>query len=249
MEIMRDVLVYAAIHYWFFALIALLVGFCFASIFVTACLEKHVIRQFQPGAPEEVCPPSGYFRAMNESAAQAQLIHCGNYVQSRSSSLYRCCLSLWLSPDHQTLVVVGGGKLAKIDHKRTFFVSVTQDGTEMITVDDFGIVDPSDLRNIDVVYNADFAELSSRHAQRLAMMPGPWRPFSPTRCLEQYEDLLKVRAEHMVTLGLAKFIDRTESTWRYTMKGAWISAYHGYFKGLEKAKAQSHRQGKKRPGC
>jgi hypothetical protein len=236
------------VHYWFWILLGAFVAFCFSAILITAILEKHLIRQYQPSLPEEVCPRSAYFLAMNEAASKSGLRHCGDFMQFRGSSLYKCCLSLWLSPDQSFLVLVGGGKLAKIDHKRTIFLSVTNDGKEIVTVDDFGLVDLSKLREIDVVYNADLNELNVRHSQRLLAQGTPLKTFSPASCLDQYEDLGRVRAEKMVSLGLAKFLDLSESTWRYTFKGAWANAYHGYLKGLEKAKLQKDRARIKRPG-
>jgi hypothetical protein len=245
---MRDILTYVAVHYWFWLLLGAFIVFCFLAIFITATLEKYPIRQYQPGSPGEVCPPSAYFLAMNEAAQNFGFRHCGNFLQSRGSSLYRCCISLWLSPDQRSLVIVGGGKLAKIDYKRTFFLSVAEDGKEILTVDDFGLSDLSHFREIDTVYHASLEELNSRHMARLAIWPAPLREFSPARCLEQYEDLGKVRAETMVLLGLAKFIDPSESAYRHTLKGAWLKAYQGYIKGLENANLQKERQKIKRPG-
>ncbi len=245
---MKDLLTYIAIHYWFWILLGALFAFFFVSIFLTACWEKHPIRQYQPGAPEDAARPSGYFRAMNEAAGRRNLLHCGNYLQTRKSSLYKCCISLWLTADECTLITVWGGKLAKVDYKRTLFISVTNDGREIVTMDDFGIVDLSGIRDIDVVYRADFEELAARHSQRLTAVTAPLKPFSPTRAMDQYEDSGRVRAEKMVSLGLAKFLDLQESNWRYTVKGAFINAYVGYIMGLQKAKLQKDRANKKRPG-
>jgi len=245
---MKDLLIFIAAHYWFWILLGAFFIFCFVSLFLVSCWEKHPIRQYQPGAPEDVSPPSGYFQAMNESAARYNLQHCGNYVQTRSSSLYQCSLSLWLKADQGTLIIVGGGKLAKIDYKRTLFISVTEDGKEIVTMDDFGVADLSGIRDIDVVFNGDFDELLVRHSQRLAQVSMPLKPFSPTRAMDQYEDLGRIRAEKMVSLGLAKFLDMQESDWRYTTKGALKSAYEGYVRGLKKAQLQKDRAKKKRPG-
>jgi hypothetical protein len=66
--------------------------------------------------------------------------------------------------------------------------------------------------------------------------------------MDQYEDLGRVRAEKMAALGLVKFLDMTESSWRYTVKGALKNAYEGYIIGTQKAKLQKERASKKRPG-
>lgn len=245
---MKDLLLYVAVHYWFWILLGAFFAFFFVAIFLTACWEKHPIRQYQPGVPEDAAPPSGYFRAMNEAAAKQNLLHCGNYIQARNSSLYQCCISLWLTADQCTLITVWGGKIAKVDYKRTLFISVTNDGREIVTMDEFGIIDLSGIRDIDVVYRADFEELVARHSQRLAANTVPLKPFSPSRALDQFEDLGRVRAEKMVSLRLAKFLDMTESNWRYTVKGAFKNAYESYVIGTQKASQQKDRANRKRPG-
>jgi hypothetical protein len=241
---MKDLIYFILIHYW----VWILIGLMFMSIFLVACWEKHPIRQYAPGAPEDAGPPSGYFRAMNEAAARHGLRYGGDYLQKRESSLYKCCISLWLTPDQGTLVMVWGGKMARVDYKRTLFISLTSDGREIITMDDFGIEDLSGIRAIEVVYRADFEELVGRHAQRLAQPGVSVRPFSESRLMDQYEDLGRVRAEQMMRLGLVKFLDIQETCWRYTVKGAFVNAYRSFIKGLEKAKLQKDRARKKRPG-
>jgi len=152
---MKDLLIFIAAHYWFWILLGAFFIFCFVSLFLVSCWEKHPIRQYQPGAPEDVSPPSGYFQAMNESATRHNLQHCGNYVQTRSSSLYQCSLSLWLKADQGTLIIVGGGKLAKIDYKRTLFISVTEDGKEIVTMDDFGVAVSPTTGLAAIIYTSD----------------------------------------------------------------------------------------------
>ncbi|HSY19704.1 MAG TPA: hypothetical protein VK815_15280 [Candidatus Acidoferrales bacterium] len=249
MKELQDLLGYiTSAHYWFYLFLAALVLFFFVTIFLTACWEKYPLRQHQPGAPEDAAPPSGYFLAMNEAAAQRQLLHCGNYLQIRDNSLYKCCISLWLTADQCTLIMVWGGKMAKIDYKRTLFISVTSDGREIVTLDQFGITDLSGIRAFEVVYNANFEELAVCHAGRLARETGSLRPFSPSHAMDQFEDLGRVRAEKMVSLGVAKFLDLQESAWRYTAKGAFLAAYEAYIKGLQNAQQQKARANIKRPG-
>jgi hypothetical protein len=50
---MKDTLLFIWTHYWFYFALAGLVLFFFVAIFLTACWEKHPIRQYQPGVPEE----------------------------------------------------------------------------------------------------------------------------------------------------------------------------------------------------
>lgn len=236
------------ISFWPELLIIGLVGFCFVALLVVARLEKHFLNQFVPVAPGELPPASPYFQAMNAAAPSLGYVFCGNLVQSRSSSLYKCCLALWVSTSQNTLLVIGGGKLAKMDYKRTSLISVVSDEKALVTMDDFGMCDLSGIRAIEVVFNADLNELHALHSQRLDSLSSAPRPFSAELVCQQYKDLERLRVQKMVLLGLAEFLDSSQECWRYNFKGAWKSAYEGYLKGLKNAKAQSARMKIKRPG-
>jgi len=225
-----------------------MVALFFVSILVVSRLEKHHIHQFIPAHPDESPPASPYFQAMNDMAPSLGNEYSGNFIQSRGSALYKCRLALWVSADRNTLVVIGGGKLAKIDYKRTLFITVVDDDRVLVTMDDFGVWDLSGIREIEVVMNADLNELHERHGKRLAGLSVTPRHFSPQPALQQYEGLELQRVEKMVRMGLAEFVDMSHTIWRYTFKGAWRSAYEGFFKGFKNAKTQSDRMKIKRPG-
>jgi hypothetical protein len=245
---MWDFLKTELIHFWPWIVIVAMMCFFFVSILVVARLEKHYIHQYEPASLDELQPLSPYFRAMNDAARAMGFRHCGDYVQSRGSSVYKCCLSLWLTADENCLLMVFGGKLARIDYKKTLLISAGDDETAVVTVDDFGLADLSGIRKTEVILNADLQELTDRHLQRLAAGGTPLKVFSPSRCLQQYEDMERNRIDIMVSLGLAEFMDLSHSIWRYSFKGAWAYACQGYLKGLQQARTQANRSKKKRPG-
>ncbi|HEV2695539.1 MAG TPA: hypothetical protein VG347_21780 [Verrucomicrobiae bacterium] len=89
---MKDTLLFVLAHYWFYFALAGLVVFFFVAIFLTACWDKHPIRQYQPGMPEEVAPPSAYFQAMNAAVGQFHF---------EGSGLVRICIhTFWWEPKH-----------------------------------------------------------------------------------------------------------------------------------------------------
>jgi len=127
-----------AYRLWPEILVVGIIVFFFVAVLVVARLEKHFIHQFEPAGPDEMPPRSSYFLAMNEAASSLGYRHCGNFLQSCNSSLYQCCLALWLSADQNILLVIVGGKMAKMDYKRTLLISVARAEKILVTVDDFG---------------------------------------------------------------------------------------------------------------
>ena len=235
------------IGFWPYLLIAGMIGFFFVTILAVGCLEKHRIHDFKPMGPDLLQVPSPYFQAMNDAARQAGFQLEGVFGQYRRNSTYRCCIALWLSPDGQTLLSVGGGKLAGINYRKTLLLS-RLGGKVLVTMDEFGSTDLSGTREIEALLNADLAELNTRHLQRLALSKEAPSPFSMGNLLQQYEEMNRLQVDKLIHLGLAKYLDAQDGIWRYSPKGAWVYAVRGYLKGMKGAQGQAARLKKKRPG-
>jgi len=239
-DVVKEFWLYFAIG-GFFALMML-------TLLVVGCLEKLHVRGFTVGAPETLPPPSPYFRAMND-AARALGYQPGEVAgQNRNSSTYRCCLALWISPDQKSLLCIGGGKLARMDYKRTSIVSVLADNRILQTMDEFGSEDLSGTRELEVLMHAALPELHALHQQRLATAAATALPFHPTNLLSQWDELNQKRVEAMVERGIAKFISMDCNVYRHTFKGAWINATTGFLRNMKRASAQKERTKIKRPG-
>ena len=127
----------------------------------------------------------------------------------------------------------------------TFFMSHIADRW-LITTDDFGEDDISGLlihevlprRHLlssldnEVSQQAHFHKLLARHEERLMELKG-----KPILYLakDMSEDLITMRLERarrMVRLGYAKFLDKEETVWRHTPKGAAHFFFRSYLKQL-----------------
>jgi hypothetical protein len=230
------------------ALFLLMMGVFFIAILITCCLEKQRVRDFVPATPEVLPPPSPYFQAMNDAARALGFQHTGLFGQDRHSSNYRCCLSLWLSPDQKSILCIGGGKVARIDYKRTMLISKLAGEKSLVSMDIFGSEDLSGTRDVQVLINADLAELKQFHLQRLVSAGGEPKLFKPNNLFAEFEDWNRLRADRLVQGGLGRYITPDHHDWRFTLKGAWLYATTVYFAGLKKAQAQKDRANKKRPG-
>jgi hypothetical protein len=230
------------------ALFVLIMGVLFLAILITCCCEKQRVRDFAPAAPDVLPTPSPYFQAMNDAASALGFQSGGLFGQARSSSTYRCCISLWLSPDRKSILCIGGGKLARMDYKRTMLISKISNSVSLVSMDAFGSEDLSGTRDVQVLMNADLIELKQFHLQRLVAARAEAKLFSDNNLFVEFEEWNRVRANRLVERGLARFLAPEHNDWRFNFKGAWRYATTAYFAGLKKAQAQKERANKKLPG-
>jgi len=230
------------------ALFLLIMGGLFVALLITCCCEKQRVRDFVPATPDILPPSSPYFQAMNDAARGLGFQHAGLFAQDRHSSNYRCCLSLWLSPDQKSILCIGGGKVARIDYKRTMLISKLAGEKSLVSMDAFGSEDLSGTRDIQVLMNADLAELKGFHLQRLVSAGSEPKLFNPNNLFAEFEEWNRLRTDRLVERGWAKYLSPEHNDWRFTTKGAWLYATTAYFAGLKKAQAQKDRANKKRPG-
>jgi len=233
---------------WPYLALAALIAFFFVSIVVVGAVEKFRIHDYEPAPDTVLSETSPYFAAMNQAAQQMGFQYGGAFAQSRGSQMYQCRLALWLTPDQGTLVVVVGGKIARMNYRKTFVFSRLSEVKTLVTLDEFGTTDLSGIWDAETLLNADLAELVAKHELRLEA--GGLIPiaFSPTDLQTQYEAMTRARVERMIERGLATYVDAGRNVWKFTFKGAMSNALHGYLKGLKGAQGQAARAKIKRPG-
>src|SRR5215831_7689322 len=161
-------------------LFGLIMGGLFLAILIVCCCEKQRVRDFAAAPADAMPPPSPYFQAMNDAAVALGFQHGGLFGQDRrGSTTYRCCLSFWLSPDQKSILCIGGGKLARMDYKRTMLISKLNNGMSLVSMDAFGSEDLSGTRDVQVLMNADLPELKQFHLQRLVSARAETKLFAP----------------------------------------------------------------------
>jgi hypothetical protein len=210
-------------------------------------LEKQRIRQFEAVGKETIAPTSSYFDAMNEAAGRQGFAPSGTYGRMPRTSGKSVYMAGWLSPDQTTLACILGGKVAKINYRKTLLMSWLEAERVLVTVDNFGETDHSGTMDIEVLVNADFSELTTRHAERLRACSTQPILLDSDQVVTYWERLEETRARRLVALGLARFQDEPGGIWRYTLKGGWKNFIAG-INGVKKAKLQAERMKMKRPG-
>src|ERR1700722_10337480 len=87
----------------------------FIILFVTtALLEKIHLHDFIPTPSGKPLAGSPYFNAMNDAAKKLGFMAAGVFVQNRKSRIYQAQVALWVSPERDILLQIGGGKTAGI---------------------------------------------------------------------------------------------------------------------------------------
>ncbi len=97
-------------------------------------------------------------------------------IAHAKGGMYETAASLWKSPDGRILVIVHGGKTAKIRTRTTSLNSILKDGRHIVSSDEWGTIDPSGKVQRETLPNAGFDELLAFHESRLAMAGGVVRP-------------------------------------------------------------------------
>ena len=231
---------------WYLDLI-IPVGF-FILFFMTCCLEKQHIKQYIACEDAKLSSASPYCHAVVQQAGSLGFQNLGTFAQDRKSKIYTAVMGYWLSPDGKTLARIAGGKTAKINIRRTTLISYDANGRRLETADDFAGVDLTGIVNREVLMRAHLPELYGRHQERLAVLAFDARLFPHGDILAFNENMEMVRYSQLKQMGLARPVNREESIWNYTVRGAWLNYFQGFRKQLEAAKLQRERVKMKRPG-
>ncbi|MHC4744790.1 MAG: class I SAM-dependent methyltransferase [Planctomycetota bacterium] len=208
--------------------------------------ERRYIHDFESVAESQLPKLSWYTCEMNDQARRLGFQHCGWYGQKRKG-LYKAIATMWMSPDNLKLLVVGGGKIAGINYKVTYLYSKIIGVTTVVTSDEIGEADVSGIFDKQYLCNADLEELCKVHESRLAMWKGKLKKFDISDVLAEYEAIMRQRVCALVERGFAKWLNKDQEKWRYTLKGSILS-YIDFRRESRQVKQQSERHLKRRPG-
>jgi hypothetical protein len=230
------------------ALFVLIMAVLFVAIIVASCFETQRVHEFAAAEPDTLPRPLPYAMVMNQAAKLAGFISGGVFVKNRKGPVYRIRLDLWLSPDKLSLLSITSGTLTGMRYKRSVLMSRLAADKFLVTTDSFTSEDLSGTMLTETVLNADLRELTTRHSFRLASSGVSPQPFLPSNLLSEFEQIQRTRTEHLVALGLAKFLEPSQNEWKFSLKAAWLNAYLTHTRSIPKARAQQERMNVSRPG-
>ncbi len=229
--------------------IAAIVLFFPVTILLTSLWESQPAKHpFVPLTDVMGLERSPYLDAVVQQARDAGFMHAGDFAVNKSTSMYKVISSMWVSDDCLTLCIITGGTIAGIACRRTNFLSRLRDHRVLSTQDEFGELEFSGLTASKVVMNGDFPELYAIHRPRLSPYLSDLQSFSPSDAIGGYEEIERHRLSRLIQRGLARFADPSQTTWKYTLKGAFKNITSGSLKQTGRARKQIDRLDHKRPG-
>ncbi len=218
------------------------------AVIVTSLLETRPLNQLVPATkddPEWTKLPSqsprglGFVEAqfnpyeapaspITTESANATAARLGFYFQGLfghvKGGTYKTHNTLWMSPDQETLAVIGWGTIASLKADRQILYTELDDGRYLVTsAKSTGAETPGFYENL-IVLNADLERLVERHQERIRTCGRLVRPFRSQEAMFEYHAILERRAQFLVENGDAYFADPARTAIRSTFSGA-IKAY------------------------
>ena len=160
--------------------------------------------------------------------------------------IYADYAALWVDPDASALLLVRGGKTAKINVRRTILISEFDDGGFLQSHDEFDCPDFSKTVRENILLKANPQELYDSHKRLIRDSGKTPRRINADEALEFLEHSLQSRFRGMARAGFMKSIDSDETLFRYTVRGA-IKVAFNIFQN-ESAEKNRDRLSLKRPG-
>ena len=196
----------------------------FLIVIIAACLwEKRPVQPYYvPAVGEEydLTPDA----ARSSAEAKALGYQFGGMCHDGKGKLYKVRYDFWLAPDHSTLAVIGGGKVAGIAVNGIWLYSRLSDGRILDTTNEIGEQDISGAEEQQTWAKFGFRALVEKHTLRLT---SPVEPFSPDAPLVGFFDIRRRKADALIARGYAHYLDEDRTVWRYTLKGAIVFYFVG----------------------
>jgi hypothetical protein len=235
--------------FWISLILGAVVLFFFAVIAIPFCvslIEKQRVKFLAKSDLSQAPSSSAYFAAVNRMVAEMDFQGCGFYAHPERSRIYADYAALWVAPDADALLLVRGGKIAKINVRRTLLISEFDDGTFLQSHDEFDCPDFGNTVLENILLKANPRELYDSHKQLLLDSGKTSRRINADEALEFLEHSLQSRFRGMARTGFMKSIDSGETLFRYTVRGAWKVAWNIFQN--ESAEKNRDRLSLKRPG-
>ena len=198
---------------WLLFFLALIVGYLIFQ-FGLSLWEKHPIRSYGPTKSHEKEDWGPYL--LKVEAEANDLIGRSVHQHLRFDIISVC----WFSPQRDIMILSGEGKIAKMPIKQTWLYSRLTNGQFLVTSDGFDEGDPSGLSQIKRIVNGKLSELLRKHRVRLEASTSVVLPFKEQTGADSLEAMNRERAERLLQLGRAQWVEDEQTQWRFTATGA-----------------------------
>jgi hypothetical protein len=204
------------------------------------CERQYLIGDTESATEPYPYPPSPYWRVTRKTALQIGLQHAGDFATKKKTSLVKSLEALFISPEHDVIVVIVSGAAAVAKDHRTVLRTRLNTGRILESSDIFGTRDLSGVIERDVLLNAGIGELMAFHRERIGRSGAFPAPFSAGTVRAEFDRMNLEKGARWVMLGLARWADPEHTSVRMTFSGAWAQASRLFSENLEQQQKRIH---------
>jgi hypothetical protein len=217
----------------FYPILGLMLFFC---VFLTVVfrLEKKMVWPYGELVPN---PPfgdtSGYGQTWVRAAADSGYKMLG-WAPDIKGPTYRVSYAMLVSPENETLAIVGVGTVMGIALAGVWLHTPTIDGHSYCSTNNpAGLqLDMSGDWLTQFAPQTSFPALLAKHREWLQSRSVTPRSFSAGSALKEFKALREQHFRSMERAGLIRYTDSSETHFRYTTLGAAKTAMWSYFSGM-----------------
>jgi len=209
-------------------------AFFFLAVIAAGLWEKRPVQPYYVPDKGEEYQPSTIARRANKDAAQMQYRQCG-LCHDGKGKLYKIRYDFWISDDHTILAGIGSGTLAKVPVNGIWLYTLLDDGCVLSATNQAGEQDISGVEDQATWPQHNFTQMIEKHRSR--MEGAAVEKFPDAQPMAAYFDMRRRKAEALVEMGYAYYLDDDQMVWRYNLKGAiafyvvatWVRPIGRYF--------------------
>ena len=168
----------------------------------------------------------------NAAAQSLNFKYLGAYRHG-GGALYQVRYDAWVSAEHEVLALVGGGKLASVPVDSIWLFTQLASGVVLVTITAHNAAeyDLSGMTSEALVPQASFAQAVVSHLGRMKEQASPGLNYSDNPLADHYQFRL-AWSNRLREQGFIRFIDATQTVWRFTLSGALRFAVKAHIVGV-----------------
>jgi hypothetical protein len=181
--------------------------------------------------------PSGYGQRMQLAALQCGFMMLG-WTPDNKGEKYQMNYGFMVSPDGQSLLIIGMGNIFGIELRGVTIHSPSDDGLQSrYTADNQAAIESDVLRQwmSQLVFNRDFAGIWQAHQNWMATARFSRHTFNPSCAMAEFRRIREQRFDEMIRRNYIAYTDASQTFWRYTFTGALKVVFLNYGTGLVRA--------------
>lgn len=195
--------------------------------------EKRLVWPYGEPEVQSTAPDIGSYGSLTVQAAQAAGFSFLGWCKDLKGKNYNLCYAMLVSPDRQTLAIVGSGKLFGMPMAGTWLHTLSGDRQRSwATVDNPSGYERDPLGQTDMrIVQGAFVDVWTGHQVWVHTQQfGTPTTFAAGQELRTFKAFKQAKADLMARTGLIRFIDPLSADrWRYTLSGAVQVAFGGYW--------------------